>query len=156
MPQQTADGSAERPAVAFRVGSNRLLAPLDQVAEILEFPEVSRVPLAQPWVRGVANVRGNLLPVVDLYGFLGCQLTKVNDKTRILVINHGSIHTGLVVDEVYGMKYFMEGERAMDQAETDECLLSYVQQAYTRNDARWSELDLFSIVDTPRFLQAAK
>ena len=69
--RQTTEIFSEWSGIAFRVGGNNLLAPLDEVVEILDMPKLARVPLAQPWVCGIANVRGNLLPVVDLSGFLG-------------------------------------------------------------------------------------
>ena len=42
----------------------------DEVVEILPMPQVTPVPGAQPWLLGVANIRGNLLPIVDLKQFL--------------------------------------------------------------------------------------
>ena len=57
--------------VGFRMGGKNFVTSLVEVAEILYFPSISKVPGTKPWVCGVANVRGNLLPVLDLQGFLG-------------------------------------------------------------------------------------
>ncbi len=56
--------------VAFILRGVRYLAPLDEVAEIIDLPASSKVPGAKHWVVGIANVRGVLLPIMDLQGFL--------------------------------------------------------------------------------------
>ena len=96
--------SNEWSGIAFRLGRNKLIAPMDDVVEILDLPELSVVPLAQPWVRGIANVRGSLLPVIDLNGYLGNELPRVTNKTRVLVVEFDGVCSGLVVDEVLGLK----------------------------------------------------
>jgi twitching motility protein PilI len=141
--------------IAFRVGSNNLLAPLDEVVEILDMPKLARVPLAQPWVRGIANIRGNLLPVVDFSGLLGDEVATLTEKTRVLVIDYDGIYSGLVVDEVYGLKHFMEGERTGEDPEADSFLLPFIRNVYRRDDRVWHEFSLFVLADTPQFLKTA-
>jgi twitching motility protein PilI len=68
--QHSVESCSEWSGIAFRVGDNSLIAALDEVVEILDMPKLARVPLAQPWVCGIANIRGNMLPVVDFSGFL--------------------------------------------------------------------------------------
>jgi Chemotaxis signal transduction protein len=92
--------------IEFRLGTLRLAAPLEEVLEILKFPELTKVPRTKPWVRGIANVRGNLLPVMDLQGFLAGRLTAINRDSRVLVISHKVIFAGLLVDQVMGIKRF--------------------------------------------------
>lgn len=154
-PQQSAETFSEWSAIAFRVGNNSLLAPLDEVVEILDMPKLARVPLAQPWVRGIANVRGNLLPVVDFSGFFGGEVASTSEKSRVMVIDHGGIYSGLVVDEVYGLKHFMESEHTDSEPAVDESLLPYVRAGYRRDGKVWQELSLFALADTPRFVMTA-
>ncbi len=85
--------------IGFRLGDTTLVAPLDDVKEILHYPSVSRVPGTKSWVRGIANVRGNLLPIMDLQGYLGGKNTTMDKRSRVLVLNHNGVFTGLVVDE---------------------------------------------------------
>lgn len=154
-PRQSAETFSEWSGIAFRVGGNWLLAPLDEVVEILDMPKLARVPLAQPWVRGIANIRGNLLPVVDFSGFLGGGVTRISEKTRVLVIDYDGVYSGLVVDEVCGLKHFMESEHTDAVPEVDEFLLPYIRNGYLRNGKIWRELSLFALADTPRFTMAA-
>ena len=69
----------------------------------------TRVPGAKAWIKGLANVRGQLLPIIDLRQFLGSGVTPVTRNTRIVVVNHREIPAGLIVDEVLGFRRFAEG-----------------------------------------------
>ena len=71
----------------------------------------------QPWVRGIANIRGNLLPVIDLSGCLTGGVTRITGKTRVLVIDYNGFYSGLIVDEVLGMKHFMDNEYSVEDAQ---------------------------------------
>jgi len=155
VPQQSTETFGEWSGIAFRVGTNSLLAPLDEVVEILDMPKLARVPLAQPWVRGIANIRGNLLPVVDFSGFLSGEATPASEKTRVLVIDHNGIYSGLVVDEVYGLKHFMEEEQTDADPEVDEFLFPYIRTGYRRDGKVWREFSLFGLAETPQFMMAA-
>ena len=57
--------------VLFSVGGHPLIAPLGEVKEIINYTaDITPVPGTRSWLLGVANVRGNLLPVVDLQAYL--------------------------------------------------------------------------------------
>ncbi len=84
-PEAVATG-AEWVGIAFRLGGEAFLLAREETREVLAFPgAVTRVPGARAWVRGLSNVRGQLLPIVDLRAFLGAGLTTVNRGTRVLI-----------------------------------------------------------------------
>jgi len=150
-----AEVSNEWSGIAFRLGHNKLLAPMDDVIEILDLPELSIVPLTQPWVRGIANVRGSLLPVIDLNCYLGNEMPRVTNKTRVLVVDFNGICSGLVVDEVLGLKYFLEDELTYENLGVDGELRPYLRSGFHRGDEIWGVFSLLSLVESPMFLQAA-
>ena len=80
--------------IAFKLGEFSLLAPMEQVGEILTINSISRIPGAKEWVRGIANVRGNLLPILDLPGFVFGHVGKMTRKSRVLVMQHQGISAG--------------------------------------------------------------
>ena len=57
--------------LGFRLGANWFVAPREDVREVIAPPRTTRVPNAQPWLCGLANVRGELLAIVDLPRFFG-------------------------------------------------------------------------------------
>lgn len=150
-----AEVSSEWSGIAFRLGSNALLAPMEQVVEILDVPALSNVPLTRPWVRGIANVRGNLLPVIDMNGYLRNEVARVTDKSRVLVVNHEGIYSGLIVDEVMGLKHFLEEEYTEDETGVDALLQPYIGGGYRRNGQVWGVFSLFTLAESQQFLQAA-
>ena len=75
---------------------------------------LTRVPGAKPWVRGLANVRGHLLPIADLRGFLGGGTTTGERSARVIVANSTEFPVGVVVDEVYGFRRFLQREHVAE------------------------------------------
>ena len=142
--------------VGFRLRGANLVSGLDQVREILTYPPLSRVPGVRPWVKGIANVRGNLLSVLDLNGFLGHGDTFVDDQARVLVVEFGEVFAGLLVDEVLGLRHFFENEDDADiPADLDEGLRRFVEGAYRRDGQSWAVLKLERLVQSAEFLQVA-
>lgn len=147
--------SSEWAGITYRIGNNSLVSQLGEVVEILDVPEFSRVPLTQPWVHGVANIRGNLLPVVDLSGCLTGSVARITGKTRVLVIDYNGFYSGLIVDEVLGLKHFMDDEYFEEDAVVDDFLQPYTQYLFRRGEQTWAIFSLHTLADSPQFLQAA-
>ena len=93
--------------VGFRVGKTRLVAAREEVREVLTWPGVTALPGAKPWLLGLANVRGQLLPITDLAAFFGGEPITIGRSSRVLMVNHGDIPAGLLVDEVRGFRRFV-------------------------------------------------
>ncbi|MCB1734718.1 MAG: purine-binding chemotaxis protein CheW [Gammaproteobacteria bacterium] len=143
--------------IAFRVGKENLLVHADEILEILTYPAITRVPGTQAWVKGVANVRGNLLPVMDLGGYLNGHRTPVNRTTRVLVSNQQGVFVGLVVDEVLGQRQFDEDERFTWDAANDDALDStpYSAEGFRRDEETWRVFKLGQLTTQSRFMQVA-
>ena len=73
------------------------------------------MPGAQPWMLGVANVRGSLLPVVDLKQFLEGERTLVHEGQRVLVVRQSGGNVAVIIDELYGQQT-VELDRAKREA----------------------------------------
>ncbi|WP_394559804.1 chemotaxis protein CheW [Aquipseudomonas alcaligenes] len=92
--------------IGFRMGDRYFVAPMGEVGEVLHEPRHTLLPGVKNWVKGVANVRGRLLPVMDLCGFFGSELSPLRKQRRVLVVDHNEVFAGLTVDEVFGMQHF--------------------------------------------------
>jgi purine-binding chemotaxis protein CheW len=87
--------------VVFRLGAEEFGVPIDSVQEIVRVPEtLTHVPKAPASVQGVINLRGSVLPVVDLRRRLGLQAVERNDRQRIVVFLIRGVRTGFIVDAV--------------------------------------------------------
>ncbi|MFN2309127.1 MAG: chemotaxis protein CheW [Gammaproteobacteria bacterium] len=143
------------PGIGFRLGNRRLVAPLDHVVEILTYPGMSKVPGAKDWVRGIANVRGNLLPIMDLQGYLKGEAVVPSRRSRVLVVNHQGVFSGLVVDEVLGLKHFTPEQRTDVPASADAALAPFLSFGFQVGDDHWGVFSMHELAQTPQFLQAA-
>lgn len=85
--------------VTFMVEKEIFAAPMAPVREIIRLPELARVPLSPASLLGLANLRGRVLPIVDLRQVFGLSSACHTDATRALVINIGT-PLGFVVDRV--------------------------------------------------------
>ena len=91
----------EEQIVVFRLGKEEFGVPIDSVQEIVRVPEeLTSVPKAPPSVEGVINLRGAVLPVVDLRRRLGLAQVERSDRQRIMVFLVAGVHTGFIVDSV--------------------------------------------------------
>jgi purine-binding chemotaxis protein CheW len=71
------------------------------VHEILRFPDMTRLPNTPDFIKGVINLRGNVIPVVDVRIRFGFPVGEVTDLTRIIVIETNDKQVGLLVDNVH-------------------------------------------------------
>jgi twitching motility protein PilI len=142
--------------VALRMAGDLYLVAREETREVLGLPpSLTRVPGAKPWVKGLANVRGQLLPVVDLRQFLGSGVTPVTRNTRVVVVNHREIPAGLLVDEVLGFRRFAEGEFSGDAPPTVARCERYLAGAFRRASEQWPVLSLRSVLESSAFSEAA-
>jgi twitching motility protein PilI len=151
-----ADAAKEWVGVAFRMGGETFLVAREETREVLGYPSaVTRIPGAKSWVKGLANVRGQLLPMLDLRQFLGSGATTSGRNTRIIVVNHRDIPAGLMVDEVLGFRRFAEADFNPDPPPTVIRCDTYLAGAFRRGGEVWPVLSLKTLVESQSFLQAA-
>ena len=153
--QESAAGR-EWVGVALRMAGELYLVAREETREVLAVPMgLTRVPGAKSWVKGLANVRGQLLPILDLRQFLGSGLTPVTRNTRIVVVNHREVPAGLMVDEVLGFRRFAESEFEGDAPPTVVRCERYLAGAFRRGHEHWPVLSLRTLVESPAFQDAA-
>ena len=94
-------GDDDEQVVVFRLDKEEFGAPIASVQEIVRVPdELIRVPKAPSFVEGVINLRGTVLPVVDLRMRLGLKQVERSDRQRIMVFLISGVRTGFIVDQV--------------------------------------------------------
>ena len=152
------ESSAEREwvGVAFRMGGETFLVAREETREVLGYPAVvTRIPGAKSWVKGLANVRGQLLPMLDLRQFLGSGATASGRNTRVIVVNHRDVPAGLMVDEVLGFRRFAETEFNAEAPPTVIRCDNYLAGAFRRGGEVWPVMSLKSLLESQSFMQAA-
>lgn len=142
--------------VLFRIGQQVLVVAESEITEMLTWPALTRVPWVMPWLRGVANVRGELLPLVDMSQYLGGSAIAQSKQARVLVMRHRLLHAGLLVHEVLGLRRFLEEtfERSIPAELSPEAGVC-VTGSYAYDGRRYGVFSVQLLADQPQFLRAA-
>ncbi|MEM9530628.1 MAG: chemotaxis protein CheW [Pseudomonadota bacterium] len=154
LPEQ-ALASGTWSGIAFSVADLNLVGDISEIVEILPVPAMTIVPGAKPWIMGVANVRGTLVPVVDFRVFLGGERVAHTNTTRVLVIQQSGGVVGLLIDEVQGQRHFLKEERTEDSHYEGQAIEPYLVRQYVKGDDHWGAVDFTRLVNNPVFMQAA-
>ncbi len=141
--------------VGFRLAGIDYVVKLDEVAEIISVPRFTKVPGAKKWVKGLANIRGTLLPIMDLHGFLGRKAPHGLRRQRLLVVNHGGVHCGVVVDEVLGLNHFEDESWKKEIPVNDEAVSPFLQGGFLSGEKLWTVFSLNALAETPSFRKVA-
>lgn len=141
--------------VGYRIGKRRLASAFDEVVEILPMPQVTPVPGAQPWMLGVANIRGNLLPIVDLKLFLEGERTVLHEGQRVLIVRQHDGDVAVTIDQLYGQRSFHDEQQAPGEEIAEGRYAHLVDRAYRLGDDTWGVFSLDRLSRTPEFRQAA-
>lgn len=142
--------------IGFSLLGGRFVAPLGQVAEMLELPPFTRLPGVKPWVVGLANVRGRLLPLFNMPEFFGGQASGQRKQHRVLVVDSGKFFCGLIVDQAFGMQHFTSEGYSEQAPEIPAGTAPLVRGAYT--DAvgnSWAVMNIPSLLKDANFANAA-
>jgi len=146
----TLDSDAEEwVGIGCLLGNERYLVARNQVREVMMMPAtVTRVPGTCEWVAGLANLRGQLLPVFDLRAFLGAGSSRGARSARVLVASNGEMPVGIVVDEVFGFRRFLSSEFSEEIPETEMRCERYL-------DGAWPVFSLEKLIAASDFQKAA-
>jgi purine-binding chemotaxis protein CheW len=106
----TAHRGAARELIAFTVGGQEFCIDVMQVREIRGWTPATVLPHSQPFVRGVINLRGAVLPIMDLAVRLGFQPTEAMGRHVIIVVQIESQVVGLLVEAVSDILTTTDGE----------------------------------------------
>ena len=142
--------------VGFKVDETHYALAIDKIVEVLILSETTKIPGISSWVLGLGNIRGNLIPVIDLKSYLFKKATKTTAHTRMVVIQQVGGQVGLVVDEVFGQKHFIKSQEHKDLKKSkEETPLKYVEIAYNEDDIIWNVFDDEVLINDPSFKNAA-
>jgi len=147
--------SEEWSGVTFSVGDTHMACNIDRINEILPCPQATPVPGAKPWIIGLANVRGELLTVVDLSWFLTGVRTPLTARSRLLATSLDKAPIGLLIDEVFGQRHFLDGDSVPAQVDGDTALDSIVSKQHNLGSESWMELNLDQLFNSAEFLNGA-
>ncbi len=141
--------------VTFSLSGSRLACNIDRIAEILPCPQSTPVPGAKAWIVGLANVRGELLTLIDMGRYLTGVRSPITASSRVLATSLNRAPIGLLIDEVFGQRHFLDSEAVPAELPEDSPLRSVVSKQHELGTETWHELDLERLFNTAEFLNGS-
>ncbi len=140
--------------LALRIMDRNYLIDLPQAGEIIPVPEMTVVPLTKSWYRGLANVRGNLVSIIDLNLFRGGAPTVQDKDSRVLVFaNDMHFHAGILVSRMQGLRGVHQMQVAPKEAVETTVQVGWISGYWQDEEGSlWEELDLPALMADSRFL----
>ena len=86
--------------VCFKIGIEEYSIDILKVQEILKIPKVTKLPKAKGYILGVIDLRGKVIPIVDLSKRFNVVSGKVSSESRVIVVDIGGKQIGLAIDSV--------------------------------------------------------
>ena len=136
--------------VGFRIGRETFGLPISLVHEIVRPPEITNVPHAPEYVEGVMNLRGRIVPVIDLRRRFGGAAIANSRKNRVLVVDVESRAVGLIVDSASEVLKISD-----TQIEPPPNILTDAATSYVTGVAK-HQGRLIILVDLKRILQSGE
>ena len=141
--------------IGFRVGIRYFVSVIAEVNEILTPPLLTQVPGTRRWLLGVANVRGNLVPIIDLRDFVEGERSVLTEASRVLVVRQHAGSVGLLIDEVLGQRSFTDEQRDEAVGEADERYQRFVGENLQLGEVLWGLFSMAALVRAAEFQQGS-
>jgi purine-binding chemotaxis protein CheW len=140
----------EQQLVVFELAGEEFGVNINKVKEIIRWEDVTRIPNSLPYIKGVINLRGNIIVVNDLAMKLGLPSKTVDDNTRILVVEVGSNTVGMIVDSATEVLR-LEGDKIRD---APSMITSNIDHNYIEGVGILDEKRLLTLLDLSRVLES--
>lgn len=131
---------------AVLVGNLGLLLPGDEVCELVERPEVCRLPNTSTWFCGITSVRGNMIPVFDLHELF--DIAHEHLKRRLIVIGENDRAVALWVDDFPRIVTLDAGELVSGPPPIPALIRDHARKYYRHDDKIWVDWNIESFVTT--------
>jgi purine-binding chemotaxis protein CheW len=104
--------------IVSRLGNERHAFNIRDIDEIIKMEHITEVPNSKPYIKGVINLRGKIVPVVSMCRRFGIPETPIGKLTRIVVVQYQQEGTGIIVDAVEKVTSFNDIQPPLEMNET--------------------------------------
>jgi len=136
--------NSEEQLVIFQLNDQKYALPIQETQEIIRMSNITRVPNTKHYVEGIINLRGSIVPVINLNKRLNLPVTEYGEDTRIIVVEHGGQKVGMIVDFVLEVGRFSENEIEPPSVAGDN--VDYLKGVVKKEDNLWLLINLGEIV----------
>ena len=134
----------EEQLVIFQLNDQQYALPIQETQEIIRMTNITRVPNTRHYVEGIINLRGSIVPVINLNKRLTLPVTDYSEDTRIIVVEQGGQKVGMIVDIVLEVGRFSDDEIDPPSVAGDN--VSYLKGVVKKGDQLWLLLNLEEVI----------
>ncbi len=143
------DDSLDTRYYGFRVGNLNLLISEEMSSEILEDSTINPILLAPNWLIGVCNVRGDIVPIIDLEQIVTSKIGITEPrKYKTLILSQEGNSIGLLLAKLPVSIYFNKEERVSNYSKLPELIQPFTTIAYERKQNIWTCLDFSTFISS--------
>ena len=140
--------------LAFEVAGSPYVCDMTKIDSIADPVSMIALPKTKPWLRGLVNIRGKNISVVDLAVFMEAGEPVPSGSGQLLVLADAELQASLLVDSVQGLRNADSGSFSVREgvpADLETEIASYASQVYKEDSMEWAFLDIDSIAGSVRF-----
>ena len=153
-PRETADPAVWQ-GIRFTLGERDYVVGMDSINEVIPEPVATPLPGARDWVKGIANLKGRLITIVDLNRFLDVPVHSRHHR-HTLVINNNGVCAGLLVDKAHGIMEFPKTHFDTNMPEGIETAIKPFTQGSYHKEQNYPVFSADRFINSQQFLAAAK
>ncbi|MGB9802596.1 chemotaxis protein CheW [Desulfofundulus sp.] len=132
--------SDEQQVVIFQLNDQQYALPIQETQEIIRMTDITRVPNTKSYVEGIINLRGSIVPVIDLNRRLDLPVRGYTDATRIIVVEYEGQKVGMIVDNVLEVGRYTADEMEPPAVAGDN--MEFLRGVIKKGDRLWLLLNL--------------
>ena len=133
----------------FNIGGLNILVPENVRCEVLEENIIYSVPLAPSWLIGACNVRGDIVPIIDLEHILtGRERSKISSQDKTCVIGNAENSIGLLLNQLPNSIHFNKENSINNFSNLPKIVQPFITSGYRRDEKDWVCIDFVSFFST--------
>lgn len=136
--------NTEEQLVIFQLNDQQYALPIQETQEIIRMSNITKVPNTRHYVEGIINLRGNIVPVINLNKRLNLPVSEYNEDTRIIVVEHDGQKVGMIVDVVMEVGRFSNDEIEPPAVAGDN--VEYLKGVVKKGEQLWLLLNLGEVI----------
>ncbi len=130
--------------VIFELSNQLYALPIQETQEIIRMTSITKVPNTKDYVEGIINLRGNIVPVINLNRRLGLPEKEHDDSTRIIVVEYNDQKVGMIVDNVQEVGRYTEDEMEPPAVAGDS--VEFLSGVVNKGEELWLLLNLGKVL----------
>lgn len=134
--------------IGFKLNAEEYALEISGVQEIIKIQSITRVPRSKPYILGVINLRGIIIPVIDLNIRFGIGKTTEIEKKRVIILKLGTLSVGIVVDGVSEVI-----DVSASQILSNPAITSSMNQEFLKGVCKLGDDRLLTLLDIEKTLE---